>query len=455
MYGELEIIEGFNVGKLFELKGHTTFLVGREKICDLVIEDDEYISRHHFIIEANPPEFKIKDLKSKNGTFINGKRINKNEVLDLKEEDIIRAGKTKFCFKIIKEGECRRCGKKIEQSKEFCSDCESKIKLKERKCCLCATNIKTGEENLVDGENFICPNCNEVRKEKKIDELLREIKKENLFFKDYKIIKKLGEGGNGVVYLVEKGGKRYALKTLIPTKEKYSYKEIECFKREMEICKQLIHPNIVEFYESGYENGQFYFVMEYCNGGDLTDLMVEKGGKLNYKDLMPIMIKILEGLNYAHKNKIIHRDLKTENILIIKKENEIIPKISDFGLAKNFNKAGFSGITITGSYGGTLPYMPPEQILNFKYEKETSDIFSIGATFYYALTGKYVYDFTKEDPIDTILKGKIIFLKERKIDIPEKLKEILDKAIQPKVEERFQNVEEMIMELKKIKDMSL
>ena len=122
--------------------------------------------------------------------------------------------------------------------------------------------------------------------------------------------------------------------------------------------------------------------MEYCAGRSLDTLMAAHRGRLSLALAGPIILQTLEGLAFAHEQGIVHRDLKPQNILLSSATQPILAKIADVGLAKHFAKAGFSGLTLTGTYAGTPLFLPREQIINFKYAKPVSDIWSVGATIY-------------------------------------------------------------------------
>ena len=156
------------------------------------------------------------------------------------------------------------------------------------------------------------------------------------------------------------------------------------------------------------------------------------------------MLQVLRGLEHAHGMNVVHRDLKPENILLNQSSQGWIAKVSDFGLSKNFQKAGFSGMTATGSYSGTYPYMPREQLTNFKYIQPVSDIWSIGATFYKLLCGQLPREFSPgKDPMEVILHGPIVPLRERKSQIPEQVARVIDRAVAKETKDRFQTAAEM------------
>jgi serine/threonine protein kinase len=181
--------------------------------------------------------------------------------------------------------------------------------------------------------------------------------------------------------------------------------------------------------------------MEYCEGGSLWDFIMKHGGKLPLKIAQPIMLAALEGLAHAHQSGIVHRDLKPQNILL----DRGIARISDFGLAKNFQQAGMSGLSITGNYAGTPLFMPREQLINFKHLKPVSDVWSMAATFYFMLTGAFPYPFTeKRDPIDVILNEPIVPVEKREKSIPQKLSSWFGQCLTSDLRKRFSSARQMI-----------
>ena len=145
--------------------------------------------------------------------------------------------------------------------------------------------------------------------------------------------------------------------------------------------------------------------MEFCDGGSAWDLMLKNDGRLSLTQARQIILDSLEALAFAHEKGFVHRDLKPQNILLSRSGT----RLSDFGLAKSFQLAGLSGMSMTGRYAGTSVFMPREQITNFKYVKPVSDVWSMGATIYNMLTGAFPYPFTKDrDPIDVILNEEVV-----------------------------------------------
>jgi serine/threonine protein kinase len=221
---------------------------------------------------------------------------------------------------------------------------------------------------------------------------------------------------------------------------------IEQFKREMQVIAGLKHPNIVRFLDSGSDQGTFFFVMEYCDGGSLADVAQARGGTLPPDVLMPWALQALAGLAAAHQEGFVHRDIKPHNILLHRHR----AKISDFGLAKNFQKADLSGMSITGRYAGTPYFMPPEQIVNFKYVKLVSDVWSFAATLYHLLTGKFPYRFDpKRDPIDIILNENPVPIRDRMPGLAKDLADVIDKALVRNPKNRFPDAGKLLASIPK------
>lgn len=210
---------------------------------------------------------------------------------------------------------------------------------------------------------------------------------ENQIIKDeYRIIRKIGEGGMGTVFLAEdlQMQQEVAIK-LLHMAMTTDPEIVERFKTEAKAQYKLTHPYIVKLTRL-VQNGEHYFiVMEYIEGMTLKE-MLAKTGLLPEDRALPIFHKILRGLAYAHSQGIIHRDIKPGNIIIDKNGN---PKITDFGIAKIL---GDKGLTQTGTKLGTVYYMSPEQIKNPKGVDQRTDVYSLGITLYEMLTGKLPYN---------------------------------------------------------------
>lgn len=222
-------------------------------------------------------------------------------------------------------------------------------------------------------------------------------------FGKYTIEKKLGQGGMGAVYLVVDPdlGRKVALKVITSDNQEM----LERFHLETQAVAKLKHPNIVSVYETGSipakdkaSSNQHYFTMDYIEGVSLETLIMSET-KLNFQNITKIVLQVASALHYAHNQKIIHRDVKPANILIDKNGRAYL---TDFGLAKQLTGIEKS-LTMSGTTIGTPSYMPPEQAMGKKQEIDPrSDVYALGATLYYCLTGQV--PFTGSELYDVLNK---------------------------------------------------
>lgn len=253
----------------------------------------------------------------------------------------------------------------------------------------------------------------------------------------YQIIKSIGEGGMANVYLAYDTilDRNVAVKVLrgdLASDEKF----VRRFQREALSASSLNHPNIVEVYDVGEDNGQYYIVMEYIEGKHLKDL-IKKRGHLTITEVVDIMLQITDGMSIAHDSYIIHRDIKPQNIMIL--ENGLV-KITDFGIAMAMNA---TQLTQTNSVMGSVHYLPPEQA-NGKGATLQSDIYSMGILMYELLTGKLPY--RGENAVEIALKHlkeSLPSIREEIPNIPNSLENIIKKATAKNIKNRYNDAREM------------
>src|SRR5262249_42658946 len=150
-------------------------------------------------------------------------------------------------------------------------------------------------------------------------------------------------------------------------------------------------------------------------------------------------------LDHAHKHGFVHRDIKPENILIGRGKPGLVAKISDFGLAKSYRGIGLSGLTFSGEMRGTVPFMPPEQMLDFKKVLPSADLYSTAATLYYLLSGKFVYDDVAEgnDLIRMLLEDPTVPIQARRPEVPDGLAQALEKCLARDPADRYPTAADM------------
>ena len=262
----------------------------------------------------------------------------------------------------------------------------------------------------------------------------------------YEIVKSIGEGGMANVYLAVDLilNRKVAIKILrgdLANDEKF----IRRFQREALAASSLSHPNIVEMYDVGEDNGNYYIVMEYIEGKTLKQLL-KKRGHLTVGEAVDIMLQITDGMVHAHDSYIIHRDLKPQNIMI-QEDGQI--KITDFGIAMALNS---TQLTQTNSVMGSVHYLPPEQAAG-KGATFKSDIYSLGILMYELVTGKL--PFKGENAVEIALKQMkepIPSVREEDESIPQSVENIILKACAKNPKNRYENAREMYYDLCKCLD---
>ena len=287
-------------------------------------------------------------------------------------------------------------------------------------------------------------------KHKKVTKLQAQLvyqgKGKQLLLGNYLILDKIGAGGMGDVYLAEhrRMKRQVALKTLPATMTK-DVQSIQRFQREVQAAAKLTHPNIVTAHDADEANGVHYFVMEYVEGIDLS-AVVKKRGVLKVDVAIGYILQAAKGLEFAHNKGVIHRDIKPANLLL---DNDGCVKILDMGLARIEDEAHeipATQLTQDGSVMGTVDYMAPEQAKDTHTADARSDIYSLGCSLYYLLTGESVYRGStmvnrimahQNDPIPS-LTGKHIL-------ISQDVDAVFQKMVAKKPEDRFQSMSEVIV----------
>ena len=258
----------------------------------------------------------------------------------------------------------------------------------------------------------------------------------------YQIIKTIGEGGMANVYLAYDTilDRNVAVKVLrgdLANDDKF----VRRFQREALSASSLSHPNIVEVYDVGEDNGLYYIVMEYIEGKHLKQL-IKKRGSLTVREVVDIMLQLTDGMSSAHDSYIIHRDIKPQNIMIL--ENGLI-KITDFGIAMALNA---TQLTQTNSVMGSVHYLPPEQAMG-KGATIQSDVYSMGILMYELLTGSV--PFKGDNAVEIALKHikeSIPYVSDVNSSIPKSVANIVKRATAKNLKNRYIDAREMNEDLK-------
>ena len=273
---------------------------------------------------------------------------------------------------------------------------------------------------------------------------LKAGKSSDIYFGDYVVIDKLGQGGMGTVLLAKhrRMDRLVAIK-ILPITVLESKEAVARFYQEVKVAAKLTHPNIVHAYDAGEHHGFHYLVMEYVPGYDLAEVLSQLG-PIPLSMALDYLKQACKGLDYAHRKGIVHRDVKPSNILL-SDEGDI--KILDMGLARicdsTFNQA-MTQLTTTGQVMGTVEYMSPEQAEDTRQADQRSDIYSLGCTLYRLLTGKS--PFTRDTVVKTILAHRTDSIPSLNTGLPENdsVNQLFQKMVAKQPEDRFQTVSELM-----------
>jgi len=421
---KLKVIRGEHPEREIDFNERTVCIVGRSSDCALRVTKDaklKWISRHHCLLDINPPDIRIRDYGSRNGTLVNGEKIgqrssrqpNADESFperDIYHGDIIKLGlgEIEFLVEIFTPQYCCSCDKEVSEqaaclsheNEVQCTACFSvaqtesfqneapKSESSQRsqppplprgpRCAQCGENVSDECPNNRKGD-YVCLTCRN-NPDTVVSRLLMQARQGNDDLKGIRgfvVERELGRGGMGAVYLLkhEVTNEQVALKIMLPRVAADDH-ATEMFQRETENTKALDHPNIVKLLSRGESDGAFFFTLEFCDVGSLIDIFKERKKPLPIDMLAPFAMQTLDGLTYAHRAKIpnvrmkdgsyragkglVHRDLKPQNIFVKKTDDGLIAKIGDFGLSKAFELAGLSGQTATmRPSGGHLAYGTP------------------------------------------------------------------------------------------------
>jgi serine/threonine-protein kinase len=431
------VTAGAHKGRSFAFSGHDTFLVGRSRHVHLRLpSSDRRCSRFHFLVEVNPPRCRLIDMGSHNGTFVNGQRV---QTAELKHDDHVRAGRNVLRVSFGEEAGAPAPSPVVASavpgpeptahlpppSTHALSQGLSVAGL--CRACRAALAAPAGSPGAVV---LLCPGCQE------------QASRHAQMLSGYRIVRDLGRGGMGVVYLAlrQEDGLPVALKTIIPATSPTQV-QIACFLREASILRQLSHPHVVRFLGMGQAQGDLFICMEYVAGSDARRLARE-GGPFAVSRAVTLMCQVLEALEYAHTRGFVHRDVKPSNILVSGVCGQETAKVADFGLARVYEASQLSGLTLTGDVGGTPAYQAPEQILHFREVRPAADQYAAAATLYYLLTAQHILDLPANpaERLRTVLESDAVPIQQRRPDVPEALARIIHQALQRSPDRRHPNV---------------
>ncbi|MHC4252895.1 MAG: protein kinase domain-containing protein [Planctomycetota bacterium] len=493
----LEVTKGPAAGRWFEFDKPDVFIFGRGEDAHFSLNSDGAISRSHFMLRINPPDCSLMDLNSSNGTSVNDVfyciHREKTEkgfswkppcAVGIRDGDRLKAGKSHFRVGIFYDLICDACGAKfvVRGDAEYrtmgavplCEECRSTASPGKDttaiRCARCGSEVgsEVGPRATSGGVEYVCRRCrNSTIHNKEVGEALRALEgpRGRAVAVDcggappppgipgYEYLGLVKVGGMGAVYLARslETGERVAVKTMLP---EVAVKDDSAamFEREIEVASSLRHPHIVATHAHGHIGPVFYCVMDYVDGIDADGLMGLRGPRVPVDEAVHVMRQALDGLAHAHERAIVHRDFKPDNVLLERRGASWHARVADFGLAKNFDEAGLSGLTMEGTYAGSWWFMPREQIIRYRWVKPTTDVYAAGATLYYLLTGVPVrrgLETAADMPttMNVILNEPVVPVRERDPSIPEGLASVIDAAIRDEESRRYHDAGMMLAAL--------
>jgi serine/threonine-protein kinase len=506
----LTVTAGPHTGKVYTFEEHDNFIVGRSKRAHFQLPvKDKYFSRIHFMVEVNPPQCRLMDMGSTNGTYVNGQRV---DIIDLHDGDQIKAGQTVISVSVqgvpepapmATPAELLAAAPGTESSiLEVVPVAEAepeparareaeRTPQPEPAPAKAASPPGTGsafdsidilEPAAVPGAparvkepappvkppppGATCRVCSvpltianvaavpAAEAESGLPPLCRacwkQIEANDQPITGYLIVREVGRGAMGLVSMAlrKSDGALVALKTIMPAVAG-SRANVDRFFREASILRELEHPNIVAFREMGESNGKLFFAMDFVRGRDAAHLLKDNGGPLAIPRAVGLVCQLLEALEFAHAKGFVHRDIKPANMLVTEVNGREVAKLLDFGLARVYQTSQLSGLTMTGDLGGTVAFMAPEQITHYREAKPPVDQYAAGATLYNLLTNSFPYDLPRQvqHQILLVLQNPPVPIQTRRKDIPKPLADVIHRALLREPGERFGDVGAMRLAL--------
>ena len=361
----LALVNGRGERQEFVFDERSICLIGRGEDCSPRLPNDEHhrsVSRHHCMLDINPPDVRIRDFGSRNGTYVNGVKIGQRDPAqsaaqgrglgfqerDLKDGDEVRLGRS-VAFRV---SVTVPVPPEAAPTIAIGPGAHLKETLPPPGCVKCGREI-THELSIrgveASGE-YVCESCQANPED--VMTLLVKLAQAGTrgdlrAIAEYTLLGELGRGGMGAVYLArhKTTGRLVALKLMLP-KVAANETARARFLREVELTRMLRHPNIADLYEDGFADGAFFFTTEYCEGGSLDKLLQVRGGRLPVDEAVGYALDVLEGLEYAHSRNVVHRDLSPSNILLA---NATSGGLRRYGAGGSSGSSGFAGAS--GSIG--------------------------------------------------------------------------------------------------------
>ncbi len=407
------------VGGTFVLARGEGLVIGRSLQVDLSV-DDLRVSRRHCRIEHGDKGITALDLRSANGTYVNGQRITRAL---LRPGDALQVGNASLRVSIQYGDEDY-----LERS-YTCDQCRRAISL-----------MTFADGDVIQlGDRFICPQCRDKQSTPEFSLLELDIV-QRLYQEGFEVLEKLSISGVVPIYKARKRSldQLVALKAL-PLSGAISQKKISRFVQEAKAQARLRHKNIVAIYDVRSLPDLIYIVMELIEGETLLHTIQRSGSRLAVRDALRLGYQVARALAHAHEKGIVHRDVKPSNIMVGLDGDA---KLIDFGLAKNLHELSL-GITSDGETLGTVGYMAPEQVRTAREADHRADVYGLGATLFHCLAGRPPFLARSEAQLMEELERSAPPL-ELLVGVPLSVVTFIVKLMQRRPEDRFQSPPELL-----------
>jgi serine/threonine-protein kinase len=385
----LSVIAGPHAGTEFTFDRHDTFLVGRSQHAHFQLpEKDRYFSRIHFMMEVNPPHCRLIDMGSHNGTYVNGQRMLSG---DLRDGDTIRAGHTVLRLSVHR---------------------------------IHSEAPETAAQHAEVVEAFDPTGLPRVP--------------------GYALLHALRRDSLGPVYLARRSSDdgEVSIRTISPN-VRPAGDQLDDFLRAARFLLKLEHRHVVRLCDVGATAQRLYFVSEHVDGCDLATL-VQREGPQPIERTVRWASQVLRAIQYAHELHLVHCDIKPANVILTTQNGRRLVKLADFGIARVYHAAPFSGLSITGDLLSAAAFLPPEVLLNYQDAKPAGDQYAVAATLYFLLAGTHALNlpFELHRRFTSLLRQQIVPLRERRPEVPAALADAIHKGMARTPAQRYKSLAE-------------
>jgi len=419
----LEIISGPHLGDAWEFDQSGEFVIGRSHQSQIRLTNETALSGQHFRLEIAETRVRISDLQSRNGTWLNGVRVSSATIVP---GDSFGVGDTRMIVQ-FSESPSNKTIIEMEQTVAMAQICLSPERFASSQLSLKAETNEAIIKTMLGSEDTLACASGETAE-------VSSAQSESIGV--YKVIREIGAGGMATVFEVQhkRSGERFAMK-LIRSNGDVSEKHLALFVREAGLILKLVHPRIVRAYEFGFHGSMPFLIMELLPLIDILAVVSTQNPLQRIKTSCWVVSRLLQALQFAHDQGVVHRDVKLGNILAYRNGKRLQVKLGDFGLAKSYEDAGLSAMTNEQSIRGTLSYMAPEQLEDSRAAGPLVDLFSSGVCLYGLLTGTL--------PSAAFSQGQFEQELSRLSILPAPLVDILRRSMQHDPSKRFQSAVDM------------